>query len=121
MVYTWQAVAGLGGLASALFTVVHIGVGRIRSGSFAAAVEATWLAGREFLTCAGAAVLGWAFGVVAFERHSVHVDSSLVLSLAGALLYTTLYWLITSGGRSLVLRIMLIFVLPAATGLVVAR
>lgn len=101
--------------------MVHIGLERVRSGSFAAAVDATWLARREFLTCAGAAVLGWVFGIVAFERHSVRWDSSLVLSLAGALLCTTLHWLITRGGRSMVLLGVLMFILPAVMGLVVAR
>jgi hypothetical protein len=101
--------------------VVHIGLERVRSGSFAAAATPPGWPGEEFLTCAGAAVLGWVFGIVAFERHSVRWDSSLVLSLAGALLCTTLHWLITRGGRSMVLLGVLIFILPAVTGLVVAR
>jgi hypothetical protein len=112
------------GTALEASALVHRGAHRPGAGpkrQFRRGGDATWLARREFLTCAGAAVLGWVFGIVAFERHSVRWDSSLVLSLAGALLCTTLYWLITRGGRSIVLLGVLIFILPAVTGLVVAR
>jgi uncharacterized membrane protein YeaQ/YmgE (transglycosylase-associated protein family) len=119
VVSAWQVVAGVGGLAAALFTLLQFCVERVRSGSFTEAIEATWVTRREFVSSLGAALLGWASGVTILERHSLGWDSSLILGLAGALLFTTIYWTITRGGRSLVLLSLLIFLLPALTGFVV--
>ena len=120
VVLVWQLVAGVGGLVAMLVTVFQFVVERVRSGSFSDAMEATWVTRREFITAGAAAILGWAVAVTLLSQHRLDWVSNLILGLSGALLFATVYWTITKGGRSLVLLSILIFLLPAATGFVVS-
>jgi hypothetical protein len=115
-VHVWQSVVALAGLAAVLLAVADIAWNRVRSGSFTAAMEANWLTHWELRASLGPALLGWVLGVLIL-RHGAW-DSSVILAMVGSLLFATVYWLITRGGMSVVLMLLLIFVLPAANGFV---
>ena len=120
LVFVAQLVAGIGGLMSAIGAVVQIVIDKVRGATLLQAIESGWLTSKATLIGAAAAALGWAASTVLVARDSNDWRSSLVLSLAGALFFSGVYWLITKGGRSVALLLMLIVALPLFTGLVVA-
>lgn len=121
VVQGWQTAVGVGSLIAVLVTVAVIVSVVLRGSTLSEAVAGTWLSSRQLITVTVSALAGWLIGVVLVADRGNVWRIGLLLSLAGAILFVTLYWFLGRKSQSVVIYALLLFLLPVASSVIVTQ